>query len=194
MPDKSYQRQELRLLLDRLAESPHKLIIVAGPRQVGKTTLVRDALSRYRRDHYSFVAIDQPDEAIARGLMRVEADTFAQDAEPRNGAWLVRSWQRAREAARQSSEGHILVLDEIQKILRWSDVVKGLWDADRAEGINLHVVLLGSSPLLMQKGMSESLTGRFELIRLSHWSFREMYDAFDFDLDDYIYFFNRFYK
>lgn len=188
MPDKSYQRQELRLLLDRLVEPPHKLIIVAGPRQVGKTTLVRDALSRYRRDHYSFVAIDQPDEVISPGLMRDEADTFEQDAGPRNGAWLVRIWQRARVAARQSSDGHILVLDEIQKISRWSDVVKGLWDADRAEGLKLHVVLLGSSPLLMQKGMSESLTGRFEPMRLSHWSFREMYDAFDFDLDDYIYF------
>lgn len=188
MPDKSYQRQELRLLLDRLVEPPHKLIIVAGPRQVCKTTLVRDALSRYRRDHYSFVAIDQPDEVIFPGLMRDEADTFEQDAGPRNGAWLVRIWQRARVAARQSSDGHILVLDEIQKISRWSDVVKGLWDADRAEGLKLHVVLLGSSPLLMQKGMSESLTGRFEPMRLSHWSFREMYDAFDFDLDDYIYF------
>ena len=85
-------------------------------------------------------------------------------------------------------DGHVLVLDEIQKIPRWSDSVKGLWDADRAEGLKLHVVLLGSSPLLMQHGMSESLTGRFEAIRLTHWSLREMADAFDFDLEDYLYF------
>jgi hypothetical protein len=97
-------------------------------------------------------------------------------------------WQRARTATRGDNEGHVLVLDEIQKITRWSDTVKGLWDADRAEGLMLHVVLLGSSPLLMQQGMSESLTGRFETIHLTHWSFREMVDAFDFDLEDYLYF------
>lgn len=66
--------------------------------------------------------------------------------------------------------------------------MKGLWDADRAQGLALHVVLLGSSPLLMLQGMSESLTGRFEPIHLTHWSFREMVDAFDFDLEDYLYF------
>ncbi|MDQ6966984.1 MAG: DUF4143 domain-containing protein, partial [Mariprofundaceae bacterium] len=74
------------------------------------------------------------------------------------------------------------------KIPQWSEAVKGLWDSDRAEGLNLHVVLLGSSPLLMQEGMSESLAGRYELIRITHWSFMEMHEAFDFDLNDYLYF------
>ena len=116
------------------------------------------------------------------------APTHRRLTEPRDGAWLLDVWQRARAAARAYPEGHVLVLDEIQKIPRWSDTVKGLWDADRAEGLMLHVVLLGSSPLLMQQGMSESLTGRFETIHLTHWSFREMADAFDFDLEDYLYF------
>jgi hypothetical protein len=81
-----------------------------------------------------------------------------------------------------------LVLDEIQKVPDWSSTVKGLWDADRAVDRPLHVVVLGSAPLLMQQGLTESLAGRFELIRVNHWSFREMIEAFEFDLPSYIYF------
>lgn len=183
-----YQRQEVRTLLERLSEPPRFLIFVAGPRQVGKTTLVQDALSQYERSKYHFIPVDQPDVPRLSGWASSKDATYVQDARPRDTAWLVTQWQRARTAARESSDGHILVLDEIQKIPRWSEAVKGLWDADRAEKLKLHVVLLGSSPLLMQKGMSESLTGRYELIHVTHWSFLEMHEAFDFDLEDYVYF------
>ena len=183
-----YQRKEVSTLLDRLSERPSFLIFLEGPRQVGKTRLVRDALTNYEQDHYNFVPVDRPDEAHTPGTTAAEGDAYLPDGRPRDAAWLIDYWQRARAAARQTVEGHILVFDEIQKIPRWSETVKGLWDADRVEGLNLHVVLLGSSPLLMQKGMSESLAGRYELIRVAHWSFLEMHEAFDFDLDDYIYF------
>jgi len=85
-------------------------------------------------------------------------------------------------------ERYVLAIDEIQKIPRWSEVVKGLWDADRAENLPLHIILLGSSPWLMQKGLTESLAGRYEPIRMAHWSYEEMQAAFDFSLDEYIYF------
>lgn len=183
-----YQRQEVTTLLERLAEPPRSLIVVAGPRQVGKTTLVRDALATYPRERYRFVAVDQPDDPNFLDMSTTEIDIQEQDFSPRDAAWLVRQWQRARVAARAGSAAYILVLDEIQKIPRWSEAVKGLWDADRAENLALHVVLLGSSPLLMQKGMAESLMGRCELIAVTHWSLLEMVDAFEFDLDDFIYF------
>lgn len=181
-----YQRQEVNILRDRLSEKPRSLIFVAGPRQVGKTTLVRNALAQYEENRYSFIPVDQPDESP--NFMYAGNDSYEQAGRPRDASWLVEKWQQARAVARQSADGHILVLDEIQKIHRWSEIVKGLWDADRAENLKLHIVLLGSSPLLMQKGMSESLAGRFELIRVTHWSYTEMHEAFDFDLDDYIYF------
>ena len=188
MPTNPYQRKEVRTLLDRLAEPPRSLIFVAGPRQVGKTTLVRNALAQYERKYYSFIPVDQPDVMSTTSFAPAESDAYDQAGRPRDTAWLVDKWQRARAAARESADGHILILDEIQKIPRWSEAVKGLWDTDRAEGLTLHVVLLGSSPLLMQKGMSESLAGRYELIRVTHWSYPEMHEAFDFDLDEYIYF------
>ncbi|WP_297475987.1 ATP-binding protein [Ferrovum sp.] len=187
MPSKPYQRQEVNTLLGRLAEPPRFLIFIAGPRQVGKTTLVRNALVQQQKT-YHFIPVDQPDAPRLPGFMSAEEVAYKQDASPPDAAWLVSQWQRARAVARDSEEGHILVLDEIQKIPRWSEAVKGLWDADRAEGLKLHIVLLGSSPLLMQKGMTESLAGRFELIRVTHWSFLEMHEAFDYDLDDYLYF------
>ncbi|TPW10930.1 MAG: hypothetical protein FD130_2091, partial [Halothiobacillaceae bacterium] len=153
MPTKPYQRKEVNALLERLSELPRSLIFVAGPRQVGKTTLVRDALAQYERKRYSFIPVDQPDELGAPSYAPTESDTYEQVGRPRDAAWLIRQWQGARAAARKSVDGYILVFDEIQKIPRWSEAVKGLWDADRAEGLRLHVVLLGSSPLLMQKGM-----------------------------------------
>lgn len=184
----SYQRAESATLRERLLETPRFLIVVAGPRQVGKTTMVRGVLANQSPERYTFVAVDSPQALPLADMNQTTAQTRRQLTEPRDGAWLADIWQRARTAARGNAEGHVLVLDEIQKIPRWSDTVKGLWDADRAEGLMLHVVLLGSSPLLMQQGMSESLTGRFETIHLTHWSFREMADAFDFDLEDFLYF------
>ncbi len=181
----NYQRKPLSDLITRLSESPRVMIFVAGPRQVGKTTLVRQALDTMNPNSYRFVAIDQP---TPPNFTYDDETMSEEDAGPRNAKWLVQIWENARKAARAFGARYTLVLDEIQKLANWSEVVKGLWDADRAEGLNLHVVLLGSSPLLMQKGMTESLAGRFEMIRLTHWSFSEMSDAFDFDLDDYLYF------
>ena len=106
----------------------------------------------------------------------------------RDRRWLVETWESSRYQAEQSGRGFVLVLDEIQKIRGWSEAVKGLWDADRATNCPLHVVILGSAPLLMQAGLSESLAGRFEPVPVTHWSFPEMSDAFGFDLEQYVYF------
>ena len=81
-----------------------------------------------------------------------------------------------------------MVVDEIQKIPRWSDTVKGLWDADRAMECPLHVIILGSAPLLLQSELNESLAGRFESVHITHWSFQEMASAFGLDLPQYLYF------
>ncbi len=106
----------------------------------------------------------------------------------RDTEWLVRNWEEARWEAERFGRGFVLVIDEIQKIPQWSDTVKGLWDMDRARNCPLHVIILGSAPLLMQSGLSESLAGRFEPIGVSHWSFAEMAEAFNFDLAKYLYF------
>ena len=105
-----------------------------------------------------------------------------------DAAWLIRQWQEARLQASRTDEPFVLAIDEVQKIPHWSDTVKGLWDADRAAGLSMHVILLGSSPLLVQDGLTESLMGRFEPIRMGHWSYEEMHTAFGLGLDEYLYF------
>lgn len=186
----SFERFQAHILRQRLDEAPNLMIVVTGPRQIGKTTMVRQAIVGRAA---SFVAADQP---IANTALANNPHTdFAPSEQILPGArpteeWLVLQWTQARAKARRLPDGinFVLAIDEVQKIPRWSEVVKGLWDADRAEELAMHVILLGSSPWLVQKGLTESLAGRYELVRMTHWSYPEMQSAFDFSLDEYFYF------
>lgn len=190
-----YERSQKATLLSRLNETPSWLILVTGPRQCGKTTLVQQALGSIDRPRL-YLAVDAPEPNAfsafpsrdAAGAIIASQEIALPVGRQPDSEWLERQWQRARDEADRSDRGFVLVLDEIQKIPNWSETVKGLWDADRLTSRALHVVLLGSAPLLMQKGLTESLAGRFETIRLTHWSYSEMAAAFGFGLEKYIYF------
>ena len=163
-----YVRNQYNTLKERI-EEPRKFIqVIAGPRQVGKTTLINQVL---RQCGFAYA-------------MEVADGVDAKDTD-----WIRRVWDSARTVMlfRKEKE-YLLVIDEIQKIANWSEAVKKEWDEDTRKGVNLKVVLLGSSRLLLKKGLTESLAGRYELIRLGHWSYQEMQDAFGFTLDEYVYF------
>lgn len=173
-----------------LSVHPRALIVLYGPRQTGKTTIVLQALERLVQNtelEYRYLAVDNPVPEEPPLSSEPSASVAWLPGSP-DAEWLVRQWQTARREAERRTQGYVLVLDEIQKIPGWSDIVKGLWDADRIRGLPLHVVLLGSAPLLMQSGLSESLAGRFESIRVTHWSYAEMVEAFGIDLSRYVYF------
>ncbi|MCY4590325.1 MAG: ATP-binding protein, partial [Alphaproteobacteria bacterium] len=189
-----YERAQISTLFDRLRERPQRLTIVTGPRQTGKTTLVHQVLGQLAGPS-RYVSVDEPDTAILPPIpvLGSSQPEFAEQPSapldgPRDARWLVLQWEQARVEAEGSDRGFVLVIDEIQKISNWSETVKGLWDADRRLDRPLHVILLGSAPLLMQQGLSESLAGRYETVRLMHWSFAEMSAAFGFDLQRYVYF------
>jgi predicted AAA+ superfamily ATPase len=156
-----YRRPQAAELARRLAEPRQHLQVVAGPRQVGKSTLVQQVT-------------DELDVPVR----------YASADEPtlRGADWIAQQWDAAR------LEGGVLVLDEIQKIPGWSETVKRLWDEDTRARRKLKVVLLGSAPLLVAQGLTESLAGRFELLHLSHWSFAEMRTAFGWSLEQFVYF------
>jgi predicted AAA+ superfamily ATPase len=155
-------------LLKRLKETRRFLQVLAGPRQAGKTTLVRQVMAAaHLPAHYA-----SADEPTLRG----------------DRTWLEQQWDIARLKAGEGKSGALLVLDEIQKITGWPNVVKLLWDADTHAGVALKVVLLGSAPLLIQRGLAESLAGRFEAIAVPHWSFTEMREAFGWNLEQYIFY------
>ncbi len=163
-----YTRPYAVKLSSRLREPRRFMQIVAGPRQVGKTTLVRQALD-VSKASVVYVSADEPT------LRRHE--------------WIEQQWNRARIAASETSrQGAILALDEVQKVPGWAEAVKRLWDEDTAQGTHVKVVLLGSAPLLIQQGLTESLAGRFEILHVPHWTFSEMEEAFGWTLDQYLFF------
>ena len=115
----------------------------------------------------------------------VSADGTSKD----NTAWIGEVWETARARMRVGKHTeYLLVIDEVHKIDNWSEEVKRQWDADTLNDINMKVIILGSSRLLLKDGLTESLAGRYEMIRMPHWSYREMHEAFGLDVDRYIFF------
>ena len=160
-----YQRPQFQVLINRLAEPRRFIQVVAGPRQVGKTTLVQQVCEAMGMP----VQFSSADEPTLRGP-----------------EWIAQQWEVAR--LRQTSAGALLVLDEVQKVPAWSEAVKRLWDEDTRNKTPVKVVLLGSSPLLLQRGLSESLAGRFEVLHLPHWSAQEMHEAFGWSVPQSIFY------
>jgi len=163
-----YKRPQFAEVLDRMNE-PRKFIqVLAGPRQVGKSTLIDQVLAECQIPHYLY---------NADGVDENDTD------------WIRRIWETTRTLmdTRQQTEA-VLVIDEIHKIKRWSEIVKREWDADTRSKRQLKLFILGSSRLMLRKGLTESLAGRFELIRLGHWTLQEMEDAFGWTLDNWIYY------
>jgi uncharacterized protein len=163
-----FQRSHLQVLTKRLSE-PRKFIqVLLGPRQTGKTTLVTQ-LTDLKKIGFHFIAAD----AVAAS----------------NSSWIEQQWEIARLKMQQQGAGEfLLVIDEVQKVDNWSETVKQQWDLDTRNKINLKVILLGSTRLLLQNGLTESLAGRFETTYMSHWSFEEMKQAFGWNANQYVWF------
>ena len=163
-----YVRPQTHELTRHLLEPRRFIQVVAGARQVGKTTLAGQAV-RQSGLPTRYASADEP---TLRGVQ-----------------WIEQQWEAARSLTDEAvADGALLVLDEVQKVTGWSETVKHLWDADARKGRPLKVVLLGSAPLVVEPDFGESLAGRFEMVRLPHWSFPEIREAFGWSLDQYIFY------
>ncbi len=143
-----YIREFVKIIENRMMEHHPLMQFVIGPRQVGKTTGVEMFLKKYKGP-------------VIYEL--VEGDLN------QNQSWLRLQWQKAISLGNDS----LLVIDEIQKIDNWAEVIKSLWDSGRKKKLTLKCIFLGSSSLTLQKGLTESLLGRYELIQVFHWSYSE---------------------
>lgn len=161
-------RSQSNDLIMRLQEPRRTIQVVAGPRQVGKTTLVKQVLQQLSTPSRFF---------------------NADGVEPDDKDWIAARWEEVRALMHFNQyQEMVLVIDEVHKINNWSEQVKREWDADTFNDVNIKVVLLGSSRLLLKKGLTESLAGRFEILSMTHWSFQEMQEAFGWDINQYVYF------
>ncbi|MEK6795933.1 MAG: AAA family ATPase [Spirochaetota bacterium] len=164
-----YTRLQYKAVSERLSEPRRYIQILFGPRQTGKTTLVQQVLER-----------------IAMPSLYVSADSAGAES----NAWIDQQWETARIRLRTEGrgKGFILVIDEVQKVHDWSTAIKRQWDRDTKDDLGIRVLLLGSSPLLIQHGLRETLAGRFEMMRLTHWSYPEMKKAFGCTVEQFMYF------
>lgn len=163
-----YKRAEYHVIINRLKEPRRFIQVVTGARQIGKSTVVKQALKDLDAPYLFFSADNVP---------------------ATNPAWISNCWEAARNLkSNKDWDNIILVIDEVQKIANWSEAVKKEWDEDTFYDRNIKALLLGSSRVLLEKGLSESLAGRFEQIRMSHWSYQEMRECFDFSLEQYIFY------
>jgi len=158
------KRDLVKDLYQRLS-GPPLIQIIAGPREVGKTTVARSIESQWNgHTHYA-----------------------AADVSPPPGPeWIETHWETARRSA--ESEETLLILDEVQKVRDWYEVVKAYWDDDRFHSRSIRVILVGSSAMLLTQDATDSLVGRFFLNRFPHWTFTDCRRAFDWDLDRWIFF------
>ncbi len=163
-----FERSELQVLKKRIEEARKFIQVVMGPRQVGKTTMMNQLFHQL-----SIPGIFESADAVAAG----------------NATWLEKIWETARlKQKNHAFNDFLLIIDEVQKIPNWSEIVKKLWDEDTWNQTPIKVVLLGSSRLLLQQGLTESLAGRFETIYLTHWTYTEMEQAFNWDFNKYTWF------
>lgn len=163
-----FERIELQRVIKVLNEPKRFIQVLVGPRQVGKTTLISQLVQK-----------------ISVPYLFESADGVAAS----DHVWIEKIWNNSRQLIKENNiDEYLLIIDEIQKIDNWSEIVKRLWDEDIRLGINLKLIILGSSRLLIQQGLTESLAGRFELTYLGHWSFTEMEKAFGFTADEYVWF------
>lgn len=161
-----YNRRYLNEIIKRTNEPKGFIQIISGPRQVGKTTMILQAMKKLTIPVFYHLA----DEPVIHDRI-----------------WVEQNWEASRLVAKEKG-GALIVFDEVQKIEGWSETVKRLWDEDKMKDVPLKVFLLGSSPLLIQRGLTESLAGRFEIIRIPHWSFTEMNEAFGWPFEKFVYF------
>ena len=163
-----YKRSEYQLIKRRLEEPRKFLQVVMGPRQVGKSTVVKQVLQDLDIPYQHFSADNVPNS---------------------DSSWIENCWEAVRQIKENKGlQTIILVIDEIQKIVNWSESVKKEWDRDTFNDVDIKVLLLGSSRILLERGLSESLAGRFEEIRMTHWNYQEMKDCFGFSLNQYIFY------
>lgn len=161
-----FQRPHLQLIKHRISSSFRAIQVMLGPRQIGKSTIAHQLMEELKLPVYM---------------------TSADDTYNAAQSWIQAQWTRGRQLVKDNGSA-ILILDEVQKIEDWSGVIKQLWDEDTQTKTDLNVLLLGSSTLMLQSGLTESLAGRFEILRIPHWCFEECHDAFGVSVEEYIFY------
>ena len=124
-----------------------RVINLIGPRQVGKTTLVRDML-----DSGKFISLDEENT-----LSSLEADPQGQ-----------------LQAFVTEAGGGPVIIDEVQRSKRLALTIKRIVDGNRRKG---QFILTGSSNVFTSAEVMDSLAGRVHTMKMLPLSLAEVEDA-----------------
>lgn len=161
-----YKRHIVNTIVKQLKQDLPVFQVIIGPRQVGKTTAAQQIMQDINLPHI-YASADSP--------------------LPLGPEWIESQWRYAMKKSEQENQAVLLVLDEIQKVEAWTEMIKILWDQEKFNK-RIKLLILGSSALLLQKGLTESLAGRFFIHNAFHWTYPECRDAFDWTLNEWLFF------
>lgn len=162
------QRAYFKIIKKWIEEPRRSIKALYGPRQVGKTAMVKEALA-----------------SSSIPWMYV----CAEDLEVADGLWLRKLWEEIRQKAKESDRKEaVIVIDEVQRVDSWNETVKREWETDTFNKTNVKAILISSASHLIQKGLTESLVGKFESMLIPHWSYREMKEEFGWSPEEYMWF------
>lgn len=158
------QKEIYQSVVSALANNNSKILIVEGPRQAGKTTMVQRALNEL-------------------GLKATYAN--ADNEYTDNRLFIHNAWEKKR----RSANSQLIVLDNIQHIRNWSTLLQAEYEADMAIGKQPRVVLIAASCAPFYRDMeTDFMQQNSTILRLSLWTWADMRDAFGWSLDQYIFF------
>lgn len=155
-------RQAVAAELERRSREPPpgRVQVLTGPRQVGKTTLLLELARRLPNAVYH--AVDTPEAAMP--------------------GWWEAIWRDVQSRTKHGPA--VVLLDEIQYLANWDRLMKAKVDEIQRNKLAVNVAVSGSSALLVGRGLKETMAGRFEKLRLLHWSAADLQAAFSLTDDE----------
>lgn len=161
-----FERTHVQALLSRLSLPSPAVQAVVGPRQVGKSTLIRQVLEK----------LEAPTVFLS-----------CKSVQYRQTGWIHKEWEIARLLAKH--HGHcVIAVDDAQRLPGWAPLLCQLHKEDLEQQRDIRIVITGSSELELLQQLKDKFPQSHEVIRAGYWTYPEMRCAFNWGIEQYLFY------